>query len=468
MKEYMTKTREDYGLGIARPKFGKDAKFELKVKSKEYGDDVKEVSKELEKLQVNSTESGTSLGRLLKEKWIIEQEIKVNINEHCSTIVKDDLPPMETDPGSLEKLAPSKLIIELTDKTVKRPKGIAENVLAGIDNFFLLVDFIVLDMPEDTKILLILGRPFLSTAQAKIDVFKRKFALRVRNGIIVFKCDSPTSNIIKKDLEYGDFIELNDLNEPLKLRRKHRIENLDPILEDGEVIDEPMKVIENIDAYRDKDMGDIIVGKPFYKNVFVKVSGLIDWLKLLKTRLQVRSREVLLKLILHVHRIKRWRYNLTLVESKFKTPMLDHQDKYMMKAQKIMGYGDYQIGNVTIYRVYYMEGLGHNLFSVGQFCDLDLEVAFCQHTCFIPNLDEVDLLTGSRGNNLYTLSLQDMMSSLPICLLSKASKTKSWLWHRRFVPALSPSQSALFLYSYFTPFSIIPRTSTLSTGSVPG
>nr|GFA91666.1 integrase, catalytic region, zinc finger, CCHC-type, peptidase aspartic, catalytic [Tanacetum cinerariifolium] len=75
--------------------------------------------------------------------------------------------------------------------------------------------------------------------------------------------------------------------------------------------------------------------------------------------------------------------------------------------------------------------LGHNLFSVKQFCDSDLEVAFRQHTCFIRNLDGVDLLTGSRGNNLYTLSIQDMMASSPICLLSKASKTKSWLWHRR-------------------------------------
>ncbi|GJZ46524.1 hypothetical protein Tco_0594120 [Tanacetum coccineum] len=50
---------------------------------------------------------------------------------------------------------------------------------------------------------------------------------------------------------------------------------------------------------------------------------------------------------------------------------------------KILAYGDYQIGNVTISRVYYMEGLGHNLFSVGQFCDLNLEVVFRQHTCFI-------------------------------------------------------------------------------------
>nr|GEZ80179.1 retrovirus-related Pol polyprotein from transposon TNT 1-94 [Tanacetum cinerariifolium] len=98
---------------------------------------------------------------------------------------------------------------------------------------------------------------------------------------------------------------------------------------------------------------------------------------------------------------------------------------------KIMGYGDYKIRNVTISRVYFVEGLGHNLFSVGQFCNSALEVAFRQHICFIRNLDGIDLLTGSRGNNLYTLSLKDMMASSPICLLSKASKTKSWLWHRR-------------------------------------
>nr|GEV19395.1 hypothetical protein [Tanacetum cinerariifolium] len=67
---------------------------------------------------------------------------------------------------------------------------------------------------------------------------------------------------------------------------------------------------------------------------------------------------------------------------------------------KILGYGDYQIGNVTISRVYYMEGLGQTYFPLGR-------------------------------NNLYTLSLRDMMASSPICLLSKASKTKSWLWQRR-------------------------------------
>ncbi|GJZ93799.1 retrovirus-related pol polyprotein from transposon TNT 1-94 [Tanacetum coccineum] len=96
-----------------------------------------------------------------------------------------------------------------------------------------------------------------------------------------------------------------------------------------------------------------------------------------------------------------------------------------------MGCGDYQIGNITISRVYYVEGLGHNLFSVGQFCDSDLEVAFRKHTCFICNLQGIDLLSESRETNLYTLSIGDMMASSLTCLLSKASKTKSWLWHRR-------------------------------------
>ncbi|GJX12635.1 retrovirus-related pol polyprotein from transposon TNT 1-94 [Tanacetum coccineum] len=97
----------------------------------------------------------------------------------------------------------------------------------------------------------------------------------------------------------------------------------------------------------------------------------------------------------------------------------------------IMGYGDYVMGDSVISRVYYVEGLGHNLFSVGQFCDSNLEVAFRKHTCFIRDIKGTDILKGSRGTNLYTISIDEMMKSSPICLLSKASKSKSWLWHRR-------------------------------------
>ncbi|GJR49414.1 hypothetical protein Tco_1399935 [Tanacetum coccineum] len=93
----------------------------------------------------------------------------------------------------------------------------------------------------------------------------------------------------------------------------------------------------------------------------------------------------------------------------------------------IMGYGDYVVGDSVISRVYYVEGLGHNLFSVGQFCDSDLEVAFRKHSCYVRDTDGVELLKGSHGSNLYTISVEDMMKSSPICLLSKASKHKSWL-----------------------------------------
>ncbi|GJW86092.1 retrovirus-related pol polyprotein from transposon TNT 1-94 [Tanacetum coccineum] len=87
--------------------------------------------------------------------------------------------------------------------------------------------------------------------------------------------------------------------------------------------------------------------------------------------------------------------------------------------------------NITIKRVYYVEGLNHNLFSVGQFCDADLEVAFRKSTCFVRELQGNELLMGNRGSDLYTISLQETSSPTPICFMAKASPTQSWLWHRR-------------------------------------
>ncbi|GJR69177.1 retrovirus-related pol polyprotein from transposon TNT 1-94 [Tanacetum coccineum] len=113
--------------------------------------------------------------------------------------------------------------------------------------------------------------------------------------------------------------------------------------------------------------------------------------------------------------------------SKFIGTVLSRNDQ----VAKIMGYGDYQQGNVIISRVYYVKGLKHNLFSVRQFCDAYLKVAFQKNTCFIRNLEGLDLLSGSRDTNWYTISLDDMLKTSLICLLSKDSKIKSWLWHRR-------------------------------------
>nr|GEU73790.1 retrovirus-related Pol polyprotein from transposon TNT 1-94 [Tanacetum cinerariifolium] len=111
------------------------------------------------------------------------------------------------------------------------------------------------------------------------------------------------------------------------------------------------------------------------------------------------------------------------------TSLLDMLFRFVYAA--ILGFGDLQWGNILITRVYFVEGLGHNLFSVGQFCDSDLEVAFRRNDCFVKNLEGVDLLKGDRSTNLYIINLHKMASALPICLMARASSTKSWLWHQR-------------------------------------
>nr|GEV13825.1 retrovirus-related Pol polyprotein from transposon TNT 1-94 [Tanacetum cinerariifolium] len=97
----------------------------------------------------------------------------------------------------------------------------------------------------------------------------------------------------------------------------------------------------------------------------------------------------------------------------------------------ILGFGDLKWGNILITRVYFIEGLGHILFFVGQFYDSDLEVAFRRNAYFIRNIEGVDLLKGDRSTNLYSVNLNEMASASPICLMAHASSTKSWLWHQR-------------------------------------
>ncbi|GJU11895.1 ribonuclease H-like domain-containing protein [Tanacetum coccineum] len=136
-------------------------------------------------------------------------------------------------------LSHTRLTIELVDRTINQPRGIAKNVLVRIGKFIFPIDFIILDIPEDDDVSLILGLPFLSTAYSKIDVYKRKNTLRVGEEKLIFKSIKPATSIIKrvfmlKDLDsrpklvreddesfdplYGNYIELNDLDTPLKLK----------------------------------------------------------------------------------------------------------------------------------------------------------------------------------------------------------------------------------------------------------
>ncbi|GJS01578.1 hypothetical protein Tco_0318086 [Tanacetum coccineum] len=110
--------------------------------------------------------------------------------------INDTIPQKEKTPRS--ELAHTKLTVELADRTVKYLKGIAENVLVRIGKLTSPIDFIILDMPEDIKVPLILGRSFLSIARAKIDVYKRKITLRVGEEKIIFKSVKPASSLIKR------------------------------------------------------------------------------------------------------------------------------------------------------------------------------------------------------------------------------------------------------------------------------
>nr|GEV72576.1 integrase, catalytic region, zinc finger, CCHC-type, peptidase aspartic, catalytic [Tanacetum cinerariifolium] len=102
------------------------------------------------------------------------------------------------------------------------------------------------------------------------------------------------------------------------------------------------------------------------------------------------------------------------------------------------GFGDLQWGNILITMVYFIEGLGYNLFSVRQFCDSDLEVAFRRNACFVRNLKGVDLLTGNLTIKLYTINLHEMASASLICLMARAKAARTMLIF---------SRAPLFLWS---------------------
>ncbi|GKA36144.1 putative reverse transcriptase domain-containing protein [Tanacetum coccineum] len=310
MEQYMSKTRADYGSGVARPKIEDKDNFELKgqflkeLQTNTFsGSDHEDANEHIEKVlkivdlfhipnitidqvmlrafpmsltgakwhngtsRLRSTKTSDGLAAIQAQLNNLGREIKkVNEKVYAAQDLALVLCLLTYLNLGLGKLAHTKLIVELADMTVKYPKGIAENVLVGIGKFTFPVDFIILDMPKDIKVPLILGRPFLSTARAKIDVYKRKITLRVGEERIVFTSVKPTSSLIKRvymlslrermelDLEarlmgetlvlnrsldpfLEDYIELNDLNEPFELRINQG-DDLIPTIEEGKIIEE--------------------------------------------------------------------------------------------------------------------------------------------------------------------------------------------------------------------------------------
>ncbi|GJX98665.1 putative reverse transcriptase domain-containing protein [Tanacetum coccineum] len=195
----------------------------------------------------------------------------------------------------LGKLAHTRLTVELADRTVKYPKGIVENVLVEIGKFTFPVDFIILDMPEDIKVPLIFGRSFLRVYM---------LSLRERMELDLEARLMGETSVLNRSLDpfLEDYIELNDLNKPFELRRNQG-DDLMPTIEEGKVIEEfrtrdedldtgiddypralmnvpifvgtfsvmtDFAVLEDMDAYRDEGMGDVIFGEPFLREVGIK------------------------------------------------------------------------------------------------------------------------------------------------------------------------------------------------------
>ena len=121
-------------------------------------------------------------------------------------------------------LAPTAMCLQLADQSVHYPKGMAENVPVRIQNFLIPVDFVILDMEIDSKTPLILGRPFLSTADATIDVRARKVHLNINgkketfafkpkveqcNKVKTFKCQAP-KNTPKVKVEINNSMPKED------------------------------------------------------------------------------------------------------------------------------------------------------------------------------------------------------------------------------------------------------------------
>ncbi|GKA35529.1 reverse transcriptase domain-containing protein [Tanacetum coccineum] len=93
----------------------------------------------------------------------------------------------------LPDLTSTRMVLELADRTISKPLGIAENVFVKVGKFYFPVDFVILDFVADPRVPLILGRPFLSTAHALIDVYEGEIILRHDDQSLILKCgDTPT------------------------------------------------------------------------------------------------------------------------------------------------------------------------------------------------------------------------------------------------------------------------------------
>nr|GEW58026.1 reverse transcriptase domain-containing protein [Tanacetum cinerariifolium] len=190
---------------------------------------------------VHMPKFATMFKKLLNYKNKLIELTKMPLNENCSAVVLKKLPEKLGDSGrflipcdflefdnclaladlgasinlmplsiwkklKLPTLNDTKMVLELTDITISKPTGVAKNVFVKVGKFYFLADFVVLDFIADPRVPLILGRPFLSTAHALIDVYEGEIILRYDEQSITLKCgDTPS-------VSYNNFQTLNKVD----------------------------------------------------------------------------------------------------------------------------------------------------------------------------------------------------------------------------------------------------------------
>ncbi|XP_031260802.1 uncharacterized protein LOC116118985 [Pistacia vera] len=202
----------------------KKANSENKTETK-----VKEIAKGKGKALAQMSSYAKFLKDIFSNKRKIEEHGTIMLTEECSVVLQNKLPPKLRDPESftipcalgdsffdkalcdlsasinlmplsifkkleLGEVKEMTMSLQLADRSIKRPKGIVEDILLKVDKFIFLVDFVVLDMEEDQEVPLILGHPFLATARALIDVQQGKLILRLNDEEIVFDVHKAMKN----------------------------------------------------------------------------------------------------------------------------------------------------------------------------------------------------------------------------------------------------------------------------------
>nr|GEZ18087.1 DNA-directed DNA polymerase [Tanacetum cinerariifolium] len=118
-------------------------------------------------------------------------------------------PTVQAEKLMLPTLNDTKMVLELADRTISKPTGVAENVFVKVGKFYFPIDFVILDFVVDPRVPLILGRPFLSTAHALIDVYEGEITLRHDDQSLTLKCGD-TPSISYNNLESFNKVDLID------------------------------------------------------------------------------------------------------------------------------------------------------------------------------------------------------------------------------------------------------------------